>query len=241
MRNPSSRTARPPSGFSLVELLVVMAVIVVLLALVVPAITGIKGAGGVTKATYDVSGALETARAYALAHNTYTWVGFLEEDASGSSTPPVANPEKVVLAIVASKNGTTVYDPNSGSDPDPIDPAELTQIAKLAKIDGVRLASFPDGSGTGETFETRPPALLDEARIGGDQPPTSTQYPFQTAQYTFRKTIQFSPRGEATVNSTYSLRPVIEIGLQPAHGEEPGNVVAVQISGVTGNVTIYRP
>ena len=45
-------------------------------------------ANGVEMAAHEVAGALETARSYAMANNTYTWVGFFEEDASSGSTNP---------------------------------------------------------------------------------------------------------------------------------------------------------
>jgi hypothetical protein len=69
-------------------------------------------------------------------------------------------------------------------------------------------------------------------------------YPFVAQGYTFRKTVRFSPRGEANINSTYSLRNVAEIGLRPTHGTTVDttnpNVVAIQFSGVTGSFKIYR-
>src|ERR1700733_6028564 len=74
-------------GFTLIELLVVISVMVVILAMVVPAFNGMKGEGDVTKAVYDVAGVLQTARSYAMANNTYVWVGFYEESEANPSTP----------------------------------------------------------------------------------------------------------------------------------------------------------
>src|SRR5438094_790665 len=75
-------------AFSLVELLVVIGIMVLLAALMAPAFTSIKFAGDVTSGSYIVKGVLEQARTYAMTNNTYTWVGFFEEDASQSSTNP---------------------------------------------------------------------------------------------------------------------------------------------------------
>src|SRR6266581_5858922 len=80
---------RLPSGFTLIELLVVIGVIILLTALLTPVFTNLKGAGDVTSAAYTIKGVLEQARTYAMANNTYTWVGFFEEDVS-NSTPAVA-------------------------------------------------------------------------------------------------------------------------------------------------------
>src|SRR5438128_4394017 len=86
-------------GFTLIELLVVMGIIAVLLVLLAPAFTTIKSGTDVTSAAYTIKGVLDTARTYAKANNTYTWVGF-----AGSIGSTVTG--NVTLSIVASKDGT---------------------------------------------------------------------------------------------------------------------------------------
>src|SRR6478672_11323426 len=86
-------------GFTLVELLVVVGIIGLLLVLMAPAFTYIKGGTDVTSAAYTIKGVLDTARTYAKANNTYTWVGF-----SGSIGSNVTG--NVALVVVASKDGT---------------------------------------------------------------------------------------------------------------------------------------
>src|SRR5438094_2541879 len=75
------------SAFTLLELIIVMGIIGVLLVLIAPAFTSIKGGTDVTGAAYTVQGVLDTARTYAKANNTYTWVGFYEESAATSESP----------------------------------------------------------------------------------------------------------------------------------------------------------
>src|SRR5437870_1726891 len=105
---------RLTSGFTLIELLVVIGVIILLTALLTPAFTNLKRAGDVTSAAYTIKGVLEQARTYAMANHTYTWVGFYEEDASQPSTnPPTPGVGRLIMSIVASKDGTTVYNPTS--------------------------------------------------------------------------------------------------------------------------------
>src|SRR3989440_3991706 len=99
-------------GFTLIELLVVMGIIALLMVLVAPAFTTIKSGTDVTSAAYTIKGVLDNARTYAKANNTYAWAGFYEEDVS-STTPGTAGVGRLVMSIVASKDGTTVYDPNS--------------------------------------------------------------------------------------------------------------------------------
>jgi prepilin-type N-terminal cleavage/methylation domain-containing protein len=261
-------------AFTLVELVVVMAIIAVLTAVLVPAFTNLKGANDLTTAAYTVKGVLEQARTYARVNNTYAWVGFYEENGSIASTnPPTAGNGRLVLSSVASVDGTTVY----GTTPGPIDPTKLIQIARLVKVENLHLPLLAIGTGTGDTLDTRPglqfepTAGYNYARFGelngaspNTAPHTNSQYPFQfpvgnpapTAQYTFWKTLQFSPRGESRINgNNYDVRRVVEIGLLQTHGSSvpaaasgagtstavySGNVIAIQVSGLGGIVKLYR-
>src|SRR5437879_10765722 len=141
-------------------MMVVIAIIAILMALITPAFTSLKSAGDITSAAYTVQGVLDTARTYAQANNTYTWIGFFEEDVS-SATPGTAGTGRLVMSIVASKDGTKVYDTNSTS----IDPTRLIQVGKLVKIENIHLGLLPLGTGTGDTFDLRPlptPAPVDD-------------------------------------------------------------------------------
>ncbi len=239
------------AGFTLLELVIVVGIIAVLMVLIAPAFTTIKSGGDVTSAAYTIKGVLDTARTYAKTNNTYTWVGFYEENVSQpSSNPATPGVGRVVMSIVASKDGTTVYDPNSLTT---INPAALIQIGKLNKIDNVHLWTHTDvPSGTGSTFDMRP--NVASAYCIGDSSPTDSATPFQyplgnpapSAQYRFLKALQFSPRGEVRVNNnSNSPQRVAEIAFQQTHGSAtpatvPANLAAVQVNGFAGDVTIYR-
>src|SRR4030095_3789302 len=125
------------SAFTLIELLVVMGIIALLMVLIAPAFTTIKSAGDATGAAYTIKGALDTARTYAKANNTYVWVGFYEENGSISSTNPATQGNgRIVMSIVASKDGSTVYSsPILGASVD-MDPGgtRLSQVGKLVKL-----------------------------------------------------------------------------------------------------------
>jgi prepilin-type N-terminal cleavage/methylation domain-containing protein len=289
---PVSRERGPESvrGFTLIELLIVVGIIGLLLVLIAPAFTTIKGGTDVTGAAYTIKGVLDTARTYAKANNTYTWVGFYEEDVSQPSVIPAADVEgrcpgcvgRLVMSIVASKDGTNLgADAGSGASGTEnfIDATKLTQVNKLVKIDNVHLPLFELGTGTGDRFDARPsPTPRTDApfsRFGelNALPPNTapyeaanqglTQFPFQYPvgnpvsmwQYRFRRTLRFSPTGECRINSTYNVRKVVEVGLLQTHGTMTppprsgggtsfvtwdGNVLAVQITGFSGNVKIYR-
>jgi prepilin-type N-terminal cleavage/methylation domain-containing protein len=256
-------------GFTLLELLIVVGIIAMLMMLIAPAFTTIKSGTDVTSAAYSIKGVLDTARTYAKANNTYTWVGFFEEDVSRPSTnPPRAGVGRLVMSIVASNNGTNVYGGANG----PIDPTKLTQLGKLVKIENVHVPLFALGTGTGDTFDARPsPSPGSDANnsrfgeLNGSSPntapltsPRSFQYPVgngpPAAQYTFSRLLEFNPRGESRVIGDSVIRRVVEIGLIQTHGTATpaptgtgtggsifsGNVVAVQINGFAGDVRIYR-
>jgi prepilin-type N-terminal cleavage/methylation domain-containing protein len=234
----SERDPERVRGFTLLELLIVVGVITLLMALIAPAFTTIKSGTDVATAAYTIKSVLDTARTYAKANNTYTWVGFFEEDVSQSSTnPPTRGVGRVVMSIVASLNGTNVYGLGNGA----IDPTKLAQVGKLVKIENVHLPLFAvcQANCTGDTFDTRPAVQNDPTagynysrfgELNGSQPntaPYTTPYNFQypvgnpapAAQYTFSKLLQFSPRGESRVNgNSYDIRRVVEIGLIQTHG-----------------------
>jgi prepilin-type N-terminal cleavage/methylation domain-containing protein len=226
-------------GFTLLELLIVVGIIVILLVLIAPAFTTIKGGTDVTSAAYTIKGVFDTARTHAKANNTYTWVGFYEENVANPASPNPDTPPvgRLIMSIVASRDGSNIYGSGNGT----IDPRKLTQVGKLVKIENVHLPLFSicQSNCTGETFDTRPAVQNDPgagynySRFGElNSPPPNTapyttpynfQYPVgnppPTPQYTFSKLLQFDPRGESRVNGdSYDIRRVVEIGLIQTHG-----------------------
>jgi type II secretory pathway pseudopilin PulG len=250
-------STEPEAAFTLIELLVVVGFMGILMVLLTPAFTNIKSGGDVTSAAYTIKGVLDTARTYAKANNTYVWVGFFEEDVSQPSTnPATAGTGRIVMSIVASKDGTTLYDPSS---PATIDPTKLIQVGKLTKIENEHLAgdalfTTTPSTPTGSTFNNRPPVTSRIASPPNSSPSTNSSTPFQypvgspapSAQYTFVKAVQFSPGGEARIDNSadYTLQTAAEIGLRATHGTTVDivspNVVAIQFTGVGGSAAIYR-
>ncbi len=249
---------RENAAFTLIELLVVLGIIAVLMVLVIPAFTNIKTGTDATSAAYTIKGALDTARTYAKANNTYVWVGFYEEDTT-ATTPTNNNPAypgkgRVLLAIVASKDGTKIYQDTDSSSSLPSD--RISQIGKLVRIEGVHLTDIgnpsptPNPTPTPDTLAARPYTPYSEGspfdhfnRISSDSSDT-TLFTFTAQNYTFYKTIRFSPSGEANINSTYTLKHEGEIGIKPTHGTavdtNTTNIVAIQFTGVGGSIKIYR-
>ena len=255
-------------GFTLLELLVVIAVIAILLALVAPAVTSLKKSDDLIAAAFAITGVLEQARHYAMANNTYTWVGFYEENSSaGSPTneiPPYSGKGRLVMTTVYSCDGTSIF---KDSDPPASLPTNrIKQIGKLIRTEGVHvtdigppLSPTPSPTPLPNSLNARPDwpytyaAVFNEDhynRLSSDSA-DKTKFSFTAQDYTFYKTVRFTPRGEANINSTYSLKRAAEIGLVPTHGTAApspppsgsrysGNVIAIQFSGVGGNFKVYR-
>jgi hypothetical protein len=231
--------------------------------LTIPALTSRKSGDDMNKAASTIKETLDRARAYAQANNTYAWVGFYEEDGSvPSANPPTPGTGRLVMSVVASKDGTIIYDPSATGTNNPIDPTRLTQVANLVKIDNVHLPLLAMGTGTGDTLDARPspspdPVVIYNACRFGElnaAPPNTapydttnngvTKFPFQypvggpapAAQYTFNRTMRFAPSGENRINSTYDVRRIVEIGLIQTHA----NITPVPASGGGTSLVSYN-
>jgi len=153
-------TQRARRAFTLIELLVVIGIIILGSALLVPAFTNLKTSGDITNSAYAIVGVLEQGRNYAMANNTYVWVGFYEES-PGSTVPTSATPAypgrgRLVLATVASRDGTKIFE---NADPIASLPGtRIKQIGKISKIEGLHLTdigappSSPSPSAAANTF-----------------------------------------------------------------------------------------
>lgn len=102
--SPITNSRQKKIGFTLIELLVVMGILGILAVLTLPAMSSLSNSGGVNRAASGIPLLLDQARAYAMAHNTYVWVGFAPDAAS----------QKLVIGIVSGTTGD-VSDLNSGN------------------------------------------------------------------------------------------------------------------------------
>ena len=90
------------------------------------------------KAAYDISGVIEQARSYAMANNTYVFVGLAEVDASNaeSAAGQQSGTGRVVLAAAGSKDGTRNFAATN-----------LVALSKIRRFDNLHLADAPPNSG----------------------------------------------------------------------------------------------
>jgi len=243
LRRPLTSDLRPPtSGFTLVELIVVIGIIAILMVLVAPAFTNLKSAGDVASATYGIKDLLDDARTYAKANHTYVFVGLAEVDASVSSSvsPQITTGTtpygRVAVAIVASKDGTRQCQyaiSNQGSDwtANYTNGNNLIAIGKLQTFENLHfLVNFPSWTA----------AAHPNSNMARNQP-TGTQYtlglststsvtPFTWPlgsplnsgyQYKFTKVINFDPQGIARIATSTNadeIARLMEIDVQATHG-----------------------
>jgi len=235
-------------GFSLVEMLLVIAIMVLLVVISLPAIRSIRGDRDLSRAAYELAGTLEQARSYAMAANTYVWVGFYEEDGGLPPQQPAQAGKggRVVVSAVASRDGLRYSDaavnatlPAAFGAGAPSNPVELVQLAPLLRLDRVRMVALNTPQGNlpprpevpaayqvGAAAESGPDSGPFARRGEPAQPnPTTFTYPLGAAspQYTFTRIIEFSPGGEASkigenVFSGPGPQNAMEIALQPASG-----------------------
>ena len=254
------------AGFSMVEMLIVVVMMAIVIALAFPIVNSLNGSADVTKAAYEIKGVLDQARAYAMAKNTFVWVGFFEEDGSRTSaTPASSGTGRVVIATVASRDGTRGYDVTSSSLPTPAwssysNGANFVAINKLKKLDSLHLVDFGGVVSSGNMARPSYPANDSiKYTLGASNctSVTSFDWPLGSAlgagQYSFTKVIHFDPQGIARIQRSTNADQIVqamEIGIQPTHGsvapavpsnQNVGNHAAIQIDCMTGATHIYRP
>ena len=208
-------------AFTLVEMLVVTAVVAVLTLLAVPALSSLNNSGNMNAAAGGVSLLLDQARTYAMAHNTYVWVGFYQNPST----------QQLMVGVVAGKTGQST-DLTSG-------PTYYSPICKLQTYNNLKLSSSISAlPNTGlASLATAADISTSKFVSGFQQLGGGTNVTFSGSDV-----LEFTPEGEASLN----ISPPghwIQIGIQPEHGGNTNspNVAVLQVATVTGLVNVFRP
>ena len=232
---PASAARR---GFSLVELLTVLVIISILSALAFAAFTSLGKSDSFNNATSTISTLLEQARAYAMANNTYVFVGIEETNGSQpASGPQSAGIGRVAIQAFAALDGTMN-----------LTASNLTAIDRLQVLNNVDLPAAL--SATSGTLPNRPTA---DYFLGSNIfPAVSSSSAITSRNFSFTKIIAFDSLG--VVHVPAATPPTgfqyIEIDVQPANGSTVldtsanvsayPNVSAIEVDATNGVVTVYR-
>ncbi|HEY0257243.1 MAG TPA: prepilin-type N-terminal cleavage/methylation domain-containing protein [Candidatus Methylacidiphilales bacterium] len=164
------------AGFSLIEMLTVIAIISVMVAISTPMAASLLNGSTVDKASVDLVRTLEEARAFAMAHSTYVRVGF--GTAPTSTTPLPA----LVVVCLYSPDGT-------------LDITSMSQWSQMKLPLTLSNFSFNDSLGTATDVTPDTTNLTPLTRSVG-----------QMGSVTFNSWIQFNPLGAAQVNVSTPVR-----------------------------------
>lgn len=202
-------------GFTLIEVLVVMAIVCALAALSGPAVQAISGAGTVNKAIADLSGTVEAARAHAMANRTYVRLAIAQDPSEGT----------IVLALCSADGSLDAAGPQ-----DMANPVLWRQLNRAVILKNFVISD--DAIRARVQAEERVPS---ESDIEAFSRPVAGM---KTAPR-FDQFIQFSPNGEARVESSAVAR-FIKIGVDQAGGQSQRTPFELVLSGSNGTVTVLR-
>jgi type II secretory pathway pseudopilin PulG len=230
-----------------VELLVVLSIVSILSVLATAGFQNILGTvedGQVS----DISNTLVRARAYAMANNTYTFVGIQEVSAAKPSNGTQASGTgRIAVVVMASSDGTRGYPTSiSGSTVltalNVVSPLREYENLHLLASAGAGISNLPNtpAATAGATYEAANTTAL--TAFNWPVGTTSSQYPTFGSNGTV---IQFDPQGEAQIvtgANTDAILQWIEIDLEPTHGTTltTKNPATILIDGASGSVTTYR-
>jgi prepilin-type N-terminal cleavage/methylation domain-containing protein len=215
-------------GFTLLELLSVVAVMAVLTGLSVPAFRALQASGGVGKAAVDLAKTLELARVHAMANGTYVRVVFSEIPESMERSQPAT-----VALVLVSANGSDAGDM--------ADVSEWRTLSSPLVLDNLKIFDSLDARQPDTGADVTPAGRNDTGTRLGE---FSRQVSGWGGLLRFNAFVQFSPSGEAGVSADQPAR-YIKIALdRPKPGVNDQalarNPFILRLSGTNGSINVLR-
>lgn len=209
----------PARAFSMVELLVVVAIFTILAVLTAPALPGLLGAKGVSKAASDVSSLFELARTEAVARSTFVFMGF-EETTNSSGIPELR------VSAAASPDGSTT--------------TGLIPVSRMVRLPNIRLVGYSDIPSSLKVAATN--ATNPSSYVVAIDPPGIV---FTNGTQIFNGTmLVVSPEGELLSSpDSRVFMPMAHVGLVQTRGTTLSTTdgAIVSLDGGSGATTITRP
>lgn len=236
---PLRRTAK--AGFTLLELLTVMAIVAILTTVTLPALQSLYGAGNVRKAIGDFSGVLQEARTYALANHTYVRVAIAQ-----ISTPSAAHPTPTsIILLLSSCDGTLSAGSATPSLSDMADPAKWPAIEPPLILADMLIYNTINGDAPDTSQDSYP----SQSSVGSMTRAVSG-FPSGASGPVFSSFIQFNPAGELSVLQSVSstsdparhVKIAVDQPSTPTNASTPRlrNPFILRLSGVNGSIIVLR-
>jgi prepilin-type N-terminal cleavage/methylation domain-containing protein len=222
-------------GFSLVELIVVIAIIGILAVVTIPAFNQMQAGAGFARSLSDIQSLLEKARYEAMARNTYVWLAFQTATNQGSL--------EVQGALFASADGSGT---NTST-------ANIQSLSRVMRMKDVTLVDWQALS-----TETRQKAAARYTNTSRPDYVTSVGSSFTTNQggisarsgsvdFSGKNTLTFTPRGEVALKgalgSDDGFEPLIILGVKQSKGLQAltnRDDAALLVDGGVGSVEVVR-
>lgn len=228
MFSPSCKGQK--SGFTLLELLLVIGIVALLAVAVTPAFNAISSSHGVGQGAHDVAGLLELARSEAVARQTYVWVGFQNTNMGGTYG--------IVAGAVFSRDGSGT---NTNS-------SNLAGLSRAIQVRGVALTNWSGMNSQTTTLlkdEVSSTAASGLSSVASSS--SGLNFTLGKAAFADKHSITFSPSGEAMLNASVTqddgFVPYIDVSLKLTRGgyvDSDAEDASVIVDGATGNVRILR-
>jgi prepilin-type N-terminal cleavage/methylation domain-containing protein len=222
------------AGFSLLELIIVIAIIALLTSAGAPAISGLMNSGTANQNISQLSGILEQAREYAVSQNMYVWVAF-------HSGTTATGAKQVSVAVIASTDGT---DPGASAwQQYQYGAVPSSTLVLVNRIVTLKEVSLQNANSLKPSQLPASPAVADPTNSLADDGSGaffSITLPGESAPSNFSQAIEFTPSGQARNGS--SPIDVVDLDVQPQRGnvDDARNVAVLRVNGLTGETVVYR-
>ncbi len=206
------------AGFTLVELLCVLAIMSIVMATSWSSLAGLMTGSSLTNNAYNLGGLVQQAKTAAMTQNTYVWLGFYSYTINGA--PAVA------VATVTSKSGLAT-DLQNNNYQVLVHPLTLKNVVLAQSTDYINKLPGVDNTNNADASQSAYPFQLNLPGQG---------------VVTFSDVIAFSPDGSVNLpqsDGSLLLEQCVGVGLD-ASPSKTTQTVAVQIHGLSGQVSIFQ-